>query len=302
MGRAMTGPSPIVVLYSKPGCGLCDETRELLVALLAERARPRPRRPADRGARHHDRRGLGVGVLPRDPGRRDRRAAAGPGDLGGEAPPPARPRRSTACPRERRSSTTSSGGTDLTILVAVAAGVISFLSPCVLPLVPAYLGQLTAVAVAGRARAEPARRAGSRSATRRRTWPASGSSSPLLGVTATFAGRWALPAPAAAPPGRRDRPHRHGPQPRRDPPHRRPRARLAAARGRRLGRPGHDDRHRRVRRAGGGDGSVGRTSRLDRLGGRLVGRRGGYAASFGLGAIFAIGWTPCVGHRPGRRS
>ena len=40
-------------------------------------------------------------------------------------------------------------GTDLTILVAVLAGVISFLSPCVLPLVPAYLGQLTAVAVAG---------------------------------------------------------------------------------------------------------------------------------------------------------
>jgi cytochrome c-type biogenesis protein len=37
---------------------------------------------------------------------------------------------------------------DLTILVAVAAGLLSFLSPCVLPLVPAYLGQLTAVAVA----------------------------------------------------------------------------------------------------------------------------------------------------------
>ena len=42
-------------------------------------------------------------------------------------------------------------GTDLTILVALAAGVISFLSPCVLPLVPAYLGQLTAIAVAGAA-------------------------------------------------------------------------------------------------------------------------------------------------------
>ena len=35
----MTGPSPIVVLYSKPGCGLCDEARELLRTLLAERAR-----------------------------------------------------------------------------------------------------------------------------------------------------------------------------------------------------------------------------------------------------------------------
>ena len=42
-------------------------------------------------------------------------------------------------------------GTDLTILVAFAAGVISFLSPCVLPLVPAYLGQLTAITVAGHA-------------------------------------------------------------------------------------------------------------------------------------------------------
>ena len=37
-------------------------------------------------------------------------------------------------------------GTDLTILVALAAGVISFLSPCVLPIVPAYIGQLSAIA------------------------------------------------------------------------------------------------------------------------------------------------------------
>ena len=37
---------------------------------------------------------------------------------------------------------------DPTILLAIAAGLLSFLSPCVLPLVPAYVGQLTAVAVA----------------------------------------------------------------------------------------------------------------------------------------------------------
>ena len=35
----MSGPSPVVLLYSKPGCGLCDETRSLLEALLEERAR-----------------------------------------------------------------------------------------------------------------------------------------------------------------------------------------------------------------------------------------------------------------------
>src|SRR5262249_27113141 len=33
----------------------------------------------------------------------------------------------------------------------------------------------------------------------------------------------------------------------------------------------------------------------DRLGGRIVGARGFWAASLGLGAIFAIGWTPCIG-------
>ena len=78
-----------------------------------------------------------------------------------------------------------SGG-DLTILVALAAGLISFLSPCVLPLVPAYLGQLTAVAVAGSAPgATPSRWLALRHAIAYVL--GFGSVFTLLGITATFA-------------------------------------------------------------------------------------------------------------------
>ena len=42
----MTAPLPDVVLYARAGCHLCDDAREILRALLAERAaqgRPEPR-------------------------------------------------------------------------------------------------------------------------------------------------------------------------------------------------------------------------------------------------------------------
>ena len=34
----MSGSSPTIVLYGKPGCGLCEEARTILDQLLAERA------------------------------------------------------------------------------------------------------------------------------------------------------------------------------------------------------------------------------------------------------------------------
>jgi cytochrome c-type biogenesis protein len=186
----------------------------------------------------------------------------------------------------------SSGGTDLTILVAVVAGLVSFLSPCVLPLVPAYIGQLTAVAVAGRAAGSVPSR-----------WLALGNAAAyvlgfgvvftLLGVTATFLG---------------------GGLGRVLPQLRQVGGVVLIVMGLSLAgilRIGILDRVWRPLQAGGSaalatttgtvafgsttaDGMAG-GSRVDRLGARLVGRRGGYAASFGLGAIFAVGWTPCIG-------
>jgi cytochrome c-type biogenesis protein len=178
---------------------------------------------------------------------------------------------------------------DLTIAVALGAGLLSFLSPCVLPLVPAYLGQLSAVAVVGRADGTVSRWLAVRHAIAYVV--GFGAVFTLLGVTATYlagplvdylpllrqvggillivlglnlAGVLRLPAL-----DRTWRPLEAGAA-----------GSLASATGTiALGSPG-----------------AGTGARFaDRLGGRIVGTRGGWLASFGLGAIFAIGWTPCIG-------
>lgn len=184
-------------------------------------------------------------------------------------------------------------GNDLTILVAVAAGLLSFLSPCVLPLVPAYLGQLTAVAVASGSGvdARPSRWLAFRHAL---AYVAGfGAVFTLLGVTATYvAGGLSQYLPTLRQVGgviliilglnlagvlriprleRTWRPLDAGAA-----------GSVATATGTvSLSSAGADPR---------GVPGLG-----ERLGGRLVSSRGGWLASFGLGAIFAVGWTPCVG-------
>ena len=176
---------------------------------------------------------------------------------------------------------------DLTLLVAFTAGVISFLSPCVLPLVPAYLGQLTVVAVQGREVGDPSRWLAVRHAIAYVV--GFGLVFTVLGVTATFIGG---PLADYLPILRRVggivlivmglslagvlrigalertwRPLDSGAS-----------ASLASARGTTA-----------IAGIGGSDG-VGH-----RIGGSLVTSRGGWLASFGLGVVFAIGWTPCIG-------
>jgi cytochrome c-type biogenesis protein len=182
---------------------------------------------------------------------------------------------------------------DLTILLALGAGLLSFLSPCVLPLVPAYLGQLTAVAVAGGAGASgpPSRWLAFRHAL---AYVAGfGSVFTLLGVTATFAAAGlseylptlrqiggvilivlglnlagVLRIPRLE---RTWRPLDAGAA-----------GSVASATG-------------TMSLAAAGAGASGGPGLGERLGGRLVTSRGGWLASFGLGAIFAVGWTPCIG-------
>jgi cytochrome c-type biogenesis protein len=181
------------------------------------------------------------------------------------------------------------GGTNLTILVALAAGLISFLSPCVLPLVPAYLGQLTAIAVVGREETRPDRWR----AVRQALAFVAGFTGvfTLIGVTATYLGQGLVDLlPGLRVVGgivlivlglnlagilripileRTWRPLDAGAA-----------GSLATATGSiALASPS----------------AAAGPSFAERLGGRMIGTGGGWVASLGLGAIFALGWTPCIG-------
>jgi cytochrome c-type biogenesis protein len=201
-------------------------------------------------------------------------------------------------------------GSDLTFLVAIAAGLLSFLSPCVLPLVPAYVGQLTRVAVrsaAGNAGTVASASTGpSRWVALRHAFAyvaGFGLVFTVLGITATFAGGALgsyLPALrriggavlvvmglnlAGI---------------------------LTIARLQRTWQPLLVGGASSLATSGGGsvigrpfkpadpgspDGSAPspRASLGDRLGARLTGSGNAWLASFGLGVIFAVGWTPCIG-------
>jgi len=182
-------------------------------------------------------------------------------------------------------------GTDLTIALAVGAGLLSFLSPCVLPLVPAYVGQLSAVAVVGSASGTMTRWLAIRHAA---AYVAGfGVVFTILGLTATYlAGPLVDVLPVLRQVG----------------------GVVLILMGLNLAGvlriPAFDRSWRpldlgasgSLAAATGTQSLVGATAAAaagpglgDRLGGRLVSSRGGWIASFGLGAIFAIGWTPCIG-------
>ena len=174
---------------------------------------------------------------------------------------------------------------DYTLLVAIGAGLVSFLSPCVLPLVPAYLGQLTAVAVA----ATGGRTASRWAALRHAAAYVSGFGVvfTVLGVTAAFAGGamadYIRPLRIVG-------------------------GLLLVVMGLSLAglvRIPVLERTWRPLDAGASAGLTAMTGGITlgtadaglggRVGSRMVGGRAGLPAAFALGAVFAIGWTPCIG-------
>ena len=186
---------------------------------------------------------------------------------------------------------------DLTLLLAFGAGVISFVSPCVLPLVPAYIGQLTVVAVV---RGEAPAAAGSSRwlAVRHSLAYVVGFASvfTFLGISASLIGGGLydvlptlrtvgglvlivmglnLAGILTLPSIQRVFQRTWRP--------------LEAGAAGQLARSSGTTSLGAATDPGRGPGFG------ERLGGRLVGGSGGWLASFGLGVVFAVGWTPCIG-------
>ena len=135
-----TATRPTLVIYRRPGCHLCDDAELLLRDELAIRARSGlapitvtrvdvSRDAGLRGALRAEIPVFAIGSVESDSCRPSARCAT------------SSTARSPSRARDRASVV------DLTLGAALLAGLISFLSPCVLPVVPAYLGQLGILAV-----------------------------------------------------------------------------------------------------------------------------------------------------------
>jgi len=86
---------------------------------------------------------------------------------------------------------------ELTLAAAIFAGIVSFLSPCVLPVVPAYLGQLGVVAVAALPLATPSTIAGMTSLTATATAAGPSIAAPARPTWGTSRGWRTLPSAIA---------------------------------------------------------------------------------------------------------
>ena len=186
---------------------------------------------------------------------------------------------------------------DLTLVLAFGAGIISFVSPCVLPLVPAYLGQLTVLAVvrgdgaggAGASRWLAVRHALAYVVGFATVFTFLGVSASLIGgglydllPTLRTVGGLVLIVMGLNLAGILTVPSIQ-------------RVLDRAWRPLEAGASGQLARASGTISFGGGAGSNAGAGLGERLGGRLVAARGGWLASFGLGVVFAIGWTPCIG-------
>ena len=159
-------PLPDLVLYARPGCGLCDEARGLLDAMLDERARA-GLAPRGRRARHRDRPAWERAYFERS---RSSSSASdawssprAPPSCGGSWPTSWTPDRADG--RHRPDDPRRARGRRDQLPVAVRAAARAGLPR------PADRGRRRGL---GRG---ASRRAGSRSATRSRTWPGSAPSS-----------------------------------------------------------------------------------------------------------------------------